>query len=135
MRCRCEFDRSRAEFGTVTVDHRRWLQRNAVAEKGPPSVLVGDETDVLALGLFRRAKIKLGRQPTHVGLRQFADRQSQTFENRLFDDMQHVGLILGVVDPPTEARTGAGANDASVVAGGEQIENRGHQHDGRGGQT
>ena len=67
-----------------------------------PSTRAGDETHILAVRLGCCSQAEIGCQQTHVGLRELADRKAHPSELGLVEHVQHVALVLGRVQPPSQ---------------------------------
>src|SRR3989442_10768204 len=85
-------------------------------------VVVGDEADLLALGLLGRDEPEGPGLVPHLGLGQCADGKAGRAELRRAERPQEIGLILaGVCAPPEEKAPGTRvARDARVVARGHR---------------
>ena len=66
------------------------VQRNALTKERRSAVLVGDEADILALGLLGGSQVEVHSEATDVRLGEFTDRQQHPSENGLLDDVQDV---------------------------------------------
>lgn len=85
-------------------------------------MFVGNEADILTLGLGRRAEIEVGGDRSDVGLCHCPHRQEQTPQNQLVDHMKYVGLVLGAIDPTRKSRAARRVEDTGVMPSGDPIE-------------
>ncbi len=60
-------------------------------------IAVGDEADLLAIGLDGDGEIHGTRQFAHLGLSEIAERKQRSCKLRLSETEQKVSLILGVI--------------------------------------
>ena len=83
-------------------------------------VAVGDEADLVAVGLLRDGEIELARQRADSRLVERTDREERVRELILRQREEKIRLILRGIDAALEQVLPAGLLDASVVAGRHQ---------------
>ncbi|CAB5014900.1 unannotated protein [freshwater metagenome] len=94
---------------------------------------VGDEADVVAVGLLGDQQSAVERLGAHGLLMVVAQRKHRALELRGLEHREHVGLILGRVCRAVKFDTGRTVGQARVVAGGHGVEakvNRAIEHSG-----
>ena len=88
-----------------------------------PGVAVGDEADVVRVGLVGDREAALGRLGAHLRLGRVAEREDRPVELLAGQHGQHVRLVLGQVDAAPQQAVGA---EPGVVAGDHRVEAQGH---------
>ena len=87
------------------------------ATEEPTIVVVGNETDLLTLGLVGRDETEAARVIPHRLLREMADGKARGGQLRLRQRPQEIRLVLPGIDAlPQQPASGAVAGDARVVA-------------------
>ena len=93
-----------------------------------PGVAVGDEADVVAVGLLRHREAPGGGLLAHLRLGRVAQGEEGPGELVGVEHAEHVRLVLGGVHRPVQLTPPRGPlDDARVVAGGDRVEAQRHR--------
>ena len=110
-----------AEHCARVVDDRSRPPLDATAEKRRATA-ARDEAHVHALLLVRGSQAQIVGAGAHLGLRHLADRKPGPVDLPPSEHVEHVRLVLVVVDPTGDGATVRGVDDAGVVTGRDLLE-------------
>ena len=111
---------SDASTGLIQDQTRANLLPKSLLEQVPIAA-IGDETDLLALRFQRSDQPQLRCPGANHGLRPFAERKSQHSKLVLAQLVEHVRLVLALIDGLVQRVPLCAVLDASVVTGGKRV--------------
>ena len=111
-----------AEHAAVEVDDLAGRRRLRAQPLDQPGIIaVGDEADVLAVGLGRDRQAGLGRDPAHLVLGQVAERKAQEIELLARRPVEEIALVAARIGAPVELGPPSPDDSPHIMAGGEAI--------------